>query len=102
MSDIPASPIELSPAAGASPQPSESKVEGLLHVATERHVELNALIARAAPGAKSDPLADADFVHDVRVASRRLSEVARLLESLLDKPSAKAVSASLRSLRRSM
>ncbi len=45
---------------------------------------------------------EGDFVHDVRVAARRLGEVARLLEKFMDKPSARAVDGSLKSLRRSM
>lgn len=69
----------------------------LLKAAIKRHEEVAALLARG-PAA----LADSDFVHDLRVGSRRLGEVARLLAGFMDKPAAKAVEASLRSLRRSM
>jgi len=69
-------------------------------VAAARHREVMELLARPAQAA----LRDADFVHDLRVASRRLGEVARLMgvRDFLDKSTAKAVEASLRALRRSM
>ena len=72
----------------------------LIRVAAGRHKDVMDLLARPAEAS----LADADFVHDLRVASRRLGEVARLLgvRKFLDKPSAKAVEASLKVLRRSM
>jgi CHAD domain-containing protein len=67
----------------------------LLKAARERHATLAALLAQGA-------LQQGDFVHDARVAARRLGEMARLLEKFMDKSSARAVDASLKSLRRSM
>jgi CHAD domain-containing protein len=73
----------------------------LLHAARRRYQEtLELLTAGHCPGQAG--LADADFVHDLRVASRRLTEVARLLQSFLDKPTHKAVAASLKGLRRAV
>ncbi len=79
--------------------PGKNDARKLIHVAAERHRELAELLAKPA-GALGDP----EYVHDVRVAARRLGEVARLvaIRGLLDKPAAKAVEASLKSLRRSM
>ncbi len=72
----------------------------LLETAMKRHADLAELLAKG-----SAALTDPEFIHDVRVASRRLGEVARLFTrtgDLLDKPAAKAVESSLRALRRSM
>jgi CHAD domain-containing protein len=97
MSDFPpntalAAPTPLPATPSADPPPPAP----LLRAARKRYDALAALLVR-------DPaLADAELVHDLRVASRRLGEAARLLRPFLDKPTAKAVAASLRSLRRAM
>ncbi len=69
----------------------------LLGAARKRHDALAGLLARG-PAA----LAEAEVVHDLRVGSRRLGEAARLLKPFLEKPTSKAVAASLRALRRAM
>jgi len=85
----------------AEPMPTARVPEALegrlLSAVRKRHGTLAALLARG-PGA----LSDAELVHDLRVGSRRLGEGARLLKALLEKPTAKAVAASLRALRRAM
>jgi CHAD domain-containing protein len=71
----------------------------LLRAAGRRRAEVAELLGRAAvPGA----LDDADLVHDVRVAVRRLEEVARLLRGGMDKAAARAVGESLKAVRRAM
>ncbi len=91
-----------------SPQPSSADIvpaarapeapqARLLSAVRKRHETLAALLARG-PAA----LSDSDLVHDLRVASRRLGEAARMLRPFLEKPTAKAVAASLRALRRAM
>lgn len=77
----------------------------LLKAAAERQADLAALLARAGGGgaaAGGGALGDAELVHDVRVGSRRLGEVARLMGAFLDKPTARAVEGSLKNLRRAM
>jgi CHAD domain-containing protein len=95
MTDLEPQPpsAELVPAANALQAPAAR----LLSAVRKRHETLAALLARG-PAA----LSDADLVHDLRVASRRLGEAARLLQPFLEKPTAKAVAASLRALRRAM
>jgi CHAD domain-containing protein len=73
----------------AAPKPT------LFQAARARHAVLAELLARG-PAALSDP----EFIHDLRVASRRLGEAARLLRPFSDKPTAKAIAACLRALRR--
>src|SRR4051812_11728665 len=71
----------------------------LLGTARERYAALTELLKTPAGSG------DVDFVHDVRVATRRLGEVARVAASmrgLMDKPSAKAVQSSLKAVRQSM
>ena len=71
-----------------------------IKAAARRHSDLAELL-----GSRAEQLADADFVHDLRVAAQRSGEVARLLGrggDFMDKPTAKAVDASLKTLRRSM
>jgi CHAD domain-containing protein len=82
----------------ASPQVAEAeKVEGsLLKVAGERHGTLLELLKRGVEEAGLD----ADFVHDLRVATRRLGEAAALLNVLMDTPTSRLVDASLKGLRR--
>jgi len=82
-----------------TPPPVETDANGskILHAAAKRYESLSGLLAKGPPA-----LADADYVHDLRVASRRLGEVARLLKPFMDKPATKAVDASLKSLRRAM
>src|SRR5262245_59146948 len=69
----------------------------LTRAAGKRLAQVAELLARGVEG-----LGDAEFVHDLRVGSRRLGEVAWLLRPFMDKPTGKAVEASLKSLRRSM
>src|SRR5438874_576702 len=69
----------------------------LLDAAGERYREVFGLLAKGVEG-----LGGVEFVHDLRVASRRLGEVARLLGGFMDKPTARAVEASLKGLRRAM
>jgi CHAD domain-containing protein len=80
-----------------APEPAKGK---LLRAAHQRHDDFAALLTRASEPAGG--LSDADFVHDLRVASRRIGEAARLLRPFTDKPTAKAVDASLRAIRRAM
>ena len=79
--------------------PSDPPAARLLASARKRHENLTELLARGKDPAAT---ADADLVHDLRVGSRRLGEVARLLGAFLEKPTAKAVAASLKSLRHAM
>lgn len=90
---------EVQAAAERLPGAEDLRREKLIEVAIGRHEVVATLLARG-----TDALAEADFVHDLRVATRRLEEVARLIATrrLLDKPAAKAVEASLKGLRRSM
>jgi CHAD domain-containing protein len=78
----------------SAPKPAKPT---LLDAARARHAVLSSLLARG-PTALSDP----DFIHDLRVASRRAGEAARLLRPFSDKPTAKAVASCLRGLRRAM
>jgi CHAD domain-containing protein len=88
----------------------EDNARPLLRAVAERYGTLAGLLARAGTGGEAGGagggggggLEDADLVHDLRVGSRRVGEVARLLEPFMDKPAAKAVGASLKDLRRAM
>jgi CHAD domain-containing protein len=85
---------------GATIAPEACPGSKLIKAATRRHSTLAELL-----GARPEQLSDADFVHDLRVAARRLGEVARLLGAgggFMDKPTARAVDASLKTLRQSM
>jgi CHAD domain-containing protein len=86
MTDVP-------PPAAAAPE----ETPGLLKCAMKRHAALSALLGRGGPA-----LGEAEFVHDLRVAARRLEEVARLCAPFVDRPAARAVAASLKSLRKSL
>ncbi len=97
MSDtLPLPQIDTPPpfALESPPEPAKGR---LLRAARKRHDTFSALLAQGSAG-----LADADFVHDVRVGARRLGEAARLLKPFMDKPTAKAVDASLKAVRRAM
>jgi len=72
-------------------------VARLLSAVRKRHETLAVLLARGPAG-----LAEGEVVHDLRVASRRMGEAARLLRPFMEKPTAEAVAASLRALRRAM
>ncbi|MGN6367529.1 MAG: CHAD domain-containing protein [Phycisphaerae bacterium] len=81
-----------------SPQtpPPHEKPSPLFQLATQRRNDVADFLRHAAdPQTPLDP----DFVHDLRVSLRRLSELAALLATLLDKTSARAVEQSLKSLR---
>lgn len=79
--------------------PPAAPAAKLLTAARRRYETLADLLARGKDPAAT---ADADLVHDLRVGSRRLGEVARLLGAFIEKPTAKAVAASLKSLRHAM
>ncbi len=68
----------------------------LFKIAEKRREEVAGHLRHAAEGKGLD----ADFVHDLRVAVRRLSEVAGLMTVLMDKGSARAVEESLKGLRK--
>jgi CHAD domain-containing protein len=80
--------------AAAEPEPAKGT---LLRALEQRHENFAGLLARGA-----EALADPEFVHDLRVGSRRMGEAARLLRDFTDKPTARAVASSLRGLRRAM
>lgn len=82
------------PEAAVVPEKAEGK---LLRALVQRHELFTGLLARGAEG-----LADHEFVHDLRVGSRRMGEAARLLRMFTDKPTARAVASSLRAVRRAM
>jgi CHAD domain-containing protein len=88
---LPAAPVE------GEPKPAAP----LLTAATERHGKLASLMSEALAAGERG-LDNPDVVHDLRVGSRRLGEVAKLLGIFLDKPTAKAVQESLKTLRRAM
>jgi len=93
----PQPPLAVFTPAEAAPEATPSPVARLLSAVRKRQETLAALLARG-PAA----LADSEVVHDLRVASRRMGEAARLLKPFVEKPTAKAVAASLRALRRAM
>jgi len=86
-------PAEIAP----PPAPLVPRVP-LLEAARKRYEETLRLLTQG----QSAAALDEDYVHDVRVASRRLGEVARLLWGFVDKPTARAVDGSLKGLRRAM
>jgi len=101
MADLPISSTPEPAAADAPAVPAVPPVPDrpLLAAGAKRHTKLANLIAH------DGKALDADYVHDVRVASRRLGEVARLLadnKRAMDKPTGKVVEESLKTLRRSM
>lgn len=69
----------------------------VLNVAAERHADLLKMLKDAADGHSLD----VDFVHDLRVGTRRLGEVAAVLGALMDKPTSRMVDATLKGLRKS-
>lgn len=74
----------------------------LLEVARKRYGAVAELLKS---GGMADQRIAVDFVHDVRVATRRLGEIARvaaLAGGMLDKASAKAVQGSLKAVRQAM
>ncbi|HUO10478.1 MAG TPA: CHAD domain-containing protein [Phycisphaerae bacterium] len=81
---------------GAGEGEGEGKHARLFKVAEERRQEVTEFLRRAGEG----HTLDVDYVHDLRVALRRLSEVAGLLTVLMDKGSARAVQESLKGLRK--
>jgi len=83
--------------AEVAPQAVVPAVGRLLGAVRKRQETLAALLARGPAG-----LAEDAMVHDLRVGSRRMGEAARLLKPFVEKPTAKAVAASLRALRRAM
>ena len=92
------SPTGPAPAAVEAPPllPRTGEVKcSLLKVAGERHATLLALLKRSL-----DDRMDVDYVHDLRVATRRLAEALALLESLMDKPTSHMIEASLKGLRK--
>ncbi|HEY4328272.1 MAG TPA: CHAD domain-containing protein [Phycisphaerae bacterium] len=83
-----------------APAMMQAPKASLLAAAQKRHHELAELLTKGTAA-----LGDSDFVHDLRVATRRMGEVARLLNetgATLDKPTAKAIATSLRLLRQAM
>jgi len=58
------------------------------------------LIKKGIGGEGEGNAIDPDYVHDLRVATRRLEEVAALLAVLMDKPTSRMVEASLKGMRR--
>jgi len=66
----------------------------LLHIAAGRRAAIDPFLL-----VPENP--DSEFIHDLRVLTRRLTEVARLLQPLMEKPAAAALVDSLRTLRRS-
>ncbi len=93
-------PVQEAAIAMEAAAPAQEVRTGLLEVARERHTELRKLLEKAAGPAEGISGMDADYVHDLRVATRRLSEVAALLEVLTEKASARAISESLKALRK--
>ena len=75
---------------------AQAKHGALFKIAEERREQVAGYLRHAAEG---QPL-DVEFVHDLRVSVRRLTEVAGLLTVLMDKGSARAVEESLKGLRK--
>jgi CHAD domain-containing protein len=97
----PAAPVAIDWAAqgngtGFGAAEGEEKHARLFKVAGERREEVTEFLRQAGEG----HALDVEYVHDLRVALRRLSEVAGLLTVLMDKGSARAVQESLRGLRK--
>jgi triphosphatase len=74
----------------------DEKHATLFQIAATRRNEVADYLRHAAEGKSLTP----DYVHDLRVSLRRLTEVAGLLTVLMDKTSARAVEESLRTLRK--
>lgn len=72
--------------------PAEPRPPTLLAIGRQRLDALRSMMAAETP--------DVEFVHDLRVATRRLTEVMGVLEPLLDPPAADAVADTLRQTRR--
>ena len=87
----PAAPVESVPA-DAPPKPAGPT---LLEIAAERHGLLQAMLT----GDKAS--LSPDDVHDLRVATRRLTEIVGLFEPLMDTAMADAAGGTLRDLRKS-
>jgi CHAD domain-containing protein len=98
-SDVVQAPLAVVPAAQV---PVEGESRPLLAAAAKRHETLMGLLVARSGVTFVQALEDADLVHDLRVAARRLEEVTRILEDWMEKPTARAVRGALQSLRRAM
>ncbi len=80
------------PSSASSGSPRKA-ARSFVDIAASRHAELASIVGKA-----SHEL-DVEAVHDLRVASRRITQIHRLFKPLLDRTTAQAISLALRDLR---